>query len=117
MKCPQLMFPAAHRWPQQWSPHEHDHIDGMGEMTPKQADFWRGRFCCVDCRECTLCGGEYYMVSDELWTASGIASHGGMLCLACLERRIGRRLTASDFTAVFPKSWPRDDRDQSRTVR
>ena len=60
----------------------------------------RQRFLCIGCGKDTM-GGEYYMVSDELWAASG----GGnwMLCLACLERRIGRELTLADFTAIAPE--------------
>jgi hypothetical protein len=61
----------------------------------------RGNSLCIDCGKTTL-GGEYYMVSDDLWAASGIAPNGGMLCLACLERRIGRPLTIYDFTAILP---------------
>jgi hypothetical protein len=65
------------------------------------------RFHCVDCGEHK--DGEYYMVTDELWAASGIAPHGGMLCLLCLERRIGRPLAGEDFTAKWPSkaAWDR----------
>jgi hypothetical protein len=31
-----------------------------------------------------------------------MAPHGGMLCLCCLEGRIGRLLTLDDFTAMMP---------------
>jgi hypothetical protein len=53
-------------------------------------------FRCVDCGKDTM-GGEYYSVTEEVWAASGLAPHGGMLCLADLERRIGRWLTLDDF--------------------
>src|SRR5262245_42362542 len=56
------------------------------------------RFRCVDCGKDTI--DEYYMVADELWAASG--GGDGMLCLACLERRIGRKLALDDFTAMVP---------------
>jgi hypothetical protein len=64
-------------------------------------------FHCVDCDKDTL-GGEYYMVSDELWAAAGMGREG-MLCLACLERRIGRELAIDDFTSIFPspEAWER----------
>jgi hypothetical protein len=67
----------------------------------------RGRFGCVDCRKDTNKSGEYYMVRDEVWAASGITPHGGMLCLRCLERRIGREINIEDFTAQCPtlKAW------------
>jgi hypothetical protein len=60
-------------------------------------------FRCVDCGKDTM-GGEYYMVSDELWAAAGLAPHDGMLCLCDLERRIGRELCLTDFTAVLPSA-------------
>jgi hypothetical protein len=54
------------------------------------------KFLCVDCGKNTR-GGEYYSVHDELWAASGLGPNDGMLCLACLEKRIGRPLTIADF--------------------
>ena len=62
----------------------------------------RKAFRCIDCGKCTLRSGEYYMVKNELWAASGVEPNGGMLCLLDLERRIGRALTAADFTAKMP---------------
>jgi hypothetical protein len=64
------------------------------------------RVRCVDCGEDK---DEYYMVADELWAASGMAPNGGMLCLAHLERRIGRLLVIGDFTACCPSlaAWQR----------
>lgn len=61
----------------------------------------RLRFLCVDCRKDTL-GGEYYMVGNEVWAASGLGPNDGMLCLNCLSRRIGRILRPEDFTAMCP---------------
>lgn len=62
---------------------------------------------CVDCGEETP--GEYYMVRDALWAASGLAPNGGRLCLADLERRIGRSLEWWDFTHITPtlEAWKR----------
>lgn len=36
------------------------------------------------------------MVHDELWSRTGL-DHG-MLCIGCLEARLGKLLTARDFT-------------------
>jgi hypothetical protein len=60
---------------------------------------------CVDCDADTLAIGHYYMVSNDLWASAGIEPDGGMLCLNCLEKRIGRRLTYDDFTAIVPRAW------------
>jgi hypothetical protein len=54
-------------------------------------------FDCVDCRRNTVT--EYYMVHDTVWQheAGMKPNGGGMLCIECLEGRIGRRLTSADF--------------------
>ena len=59
-------------------------------------------FMCVDCYESTSAFGldQYYMVHDEVWEQSGMGKDDGMLCLPCLEARIGRNLEASDFTNI-----------------
>ena len=68
-------------------------------------------FTCTDCAACTLCILEYYMVTDQVW--SSVADRG-MLCIGCLEQRLGRKLTAVDFTACplndETVAWPKSDR-------
>ena len=65
---------------------------------------------CVDCGVCTIRLGEDYMVYYDVWQQAGMSTEGGMLCIGCLEDRLGRRLTACDFTDApvnnfkFPKS-------------
>lgn len=56
------------------------------------------QFDCVNCSVNTQDTNEYYMVHDELWSRAGMAPTGGMLCIGCLEQRLGRGLTAADFT-------------------
>lgn len=51
---------------------------------------------CVDCAVDTWEIAEYYMVTDDVWRWYGAGP--GMLCIGCLERRMGRSLTAADFT-------------------
>lgn len=55
----------------------------------------REAFLCLDCRRDT--SDEYYMVHDELWLEAN-PDDDGMLCVLCLEARLGRQLTAADFT-------------------
>ena len=58
-------------------------------------------FMCWDCAACTLCLGEYYMVNDDLWeVATEDAGTDIMLCIGCLENRLGGLLTKDDFTAA-----------------
>jgi hypothetical protein len=85
--------------PEPWD--EHENHDDEPEVDT--------RFRCVDCGVDTHNSGEYYSVSDEVWAASGLAPNDGMLCLADLERRIGRELILDDFTAMVPRldAWER----------
>jgi hypothetical protein len=57
---------------------------------------------CVDCGVETLPAderrAEWYMVTDHVWAATGMDEFDGCLCIGCLEARIGRPLTATDFT-------------------
>jgi hypothetical protein len=73
------------------------------------------RFHCVDCGKCTSSSGEYYMVDDDLWAVSGLEGNDGMLCLRCLEQRIGREPTIDDFTAIWPRreAWERHVADRN----
>lgn len=54
---------------------------------------------CVDCHVTTH-GVNYYMVIDEIWAATGLEPDGGMLCLECLSRRLGRELHHEDFRVI-----------------
>lgn len=51
-------------------------------------------FSCYDCEVNTSEINEYYMVNFDLWNS---VATNGMLCIGCLERRIGRQLVSSDF--------------------
>jgi hypothetical protein len=51
---------------------------------------------CLDCRKDTYKMGEYYMVIDAVW-AEANPNKKGMLCIGCLEKRLGRALTIRDF--------------------
>lgn len=62
-------------------------------------------FACMDCPEDTL-GGDYYMIHKELWDRVHWSPFG-MLCLPCLEQRVGRRLKLTDFTDAPINSHPR----------
>jgi hypothetical protein len=53
---------------------------------------------CLDCRtETTFTKGneEFYMVPDALWSKAN-PHIDGMLCIGCLETRIGRTLTSDE---------------------
>ena len=55
---------------------------------------------CLDCGVDTFVIKDWYMVRDELWRqviTDGDPSTRRFLCILCLEKRLGRRLIASDF--------------------
>ena len=88
-------------------------ISILREITPKGAPpTWlakmkdRSSLLCLDCGVDTIAIDEYYMVTHELW-----ANSDGMLCIGCLEKRLGRELTPDDF----PSCW--DDRDHPKSER
>lgn len=59
------------------------------------------RFLCMDCGVCTSKICEYYMVHDKIWNSVVEKSESHrMLCIECLENRLKRKLTASDFTSA-----------------
>lgn len=60
----------------------------------------RKRFKCLDCSVDTGKIGEHYMLTDETWYQIH-DSNIGMLCLGCLEVRLGRKLTAQDFNQSY----------------
>jgi hypothetical protein len=49
---------------------------------------------CADCGMNTFY--EYYMVHDELWDS--VSKSEEMLCILCLEARLGFKLSKKDFT-------------------
>jgi hypothetical protein len=52
---------------------------------------------CLDCKIDTDAIDEYYMLQNEVW-AQANPDIDGQLCIRCVERRLGRTLTATDFT-------------------
>jgi hypothetical protein len=50
-------------------------------------------------------------LEDDVWAATGLAPDGGVLCLPCIERRLGRQLEVTDFAVADESdreggSWP-----------
>lgn len=54
-------------------------------------------FVCLDCHVCTFCINEYYMVYRRIWKKIN-PKINGMLCIGCVEKRLGRKLNTKDFT-------------------
>lgn len=77
----------------------------------------RNNCCCCDCGVDTLAAGEFYMVHHAIWKQAE-AGQIHFLCIACLERRLGRTLVPADFMDVLlNKSAGKSDRLNSRLGR
>jgi hypothetical protein len=79
---------------------------------------------CADCGVDTVDIGEYYMLHDEVWSATGMPTKPDLrsyLCVGCVEGRVGRILSRADFTdAPLNTTWPpanRSGRLINRLVR
>jgi len=76
----------------------------------------RRKFICLDCPVDTGKIHEHYFVNTDLWL-SAVGSKVGMLCVGCLEDRLGRSLVASDFTDATvnqPRYEPKSQRLMER---
>lgn len=56
----------------------------------------RRKWLCLDCKIDTGKAGEHYMLVDKTW-ALVHNSNKGMICVGCVEKRLGRKLNSSDF--------------------
>jgi hypothetical protein len=69
---------------------------------------------CADCGLGTIEAGEWYMVNDEVWEKAWAGRRKSwhalpgqqILCIGCLEQRIGRTLVACDFIDGVPANEP-----------
>lgn len=60
----------------------------------------RKKFLCLDCGLDTGKAGEHYMLTDSVWIKTGLGKIG-MLCVEHVEKRIGRKLRATDFNNSY----------------
>jgi hypothetical protein len=98
----------------------------------KRIDYSRWPVCTTNCCDCgvgTITIHEWYIVKDQVW---GQAWRGRrkswqrqipgqeILCIGCLEKRIGRTLCRDDFAAVpinDPDEHQHSDRMRDRLAR
>ena len=70
---------------------------------------------CMDCGKNTLESPDYYMLRNRLWRmlVSRNQRHG-MLCLACVEQRLGRSLIPDDFRSSHDDESDPEDGPMTR---
>ena len=74
----------------------------------------RKKWLCLDCGIDTGRLNEHYFINTELWL-SLVTSKLGMLCVGCLEKRLGRQLNKADFPDVTINN-PRYSRMSTRLL-
>lgn len=73
-------------------------------------------FLCVDCKaDCKKLGELAYMIRDQLWRLAVGKHAAGVICVGCLETRIGRRLDRHDF-ALLAVNMPDFGRKSARLL-
>ena len=83
---------------------------------------------CCDCGAGTFTIDEWYMVNDDVWEQAWSGCRKPhhellgqeILCIGCLEKRIGRTLCRTDFIDVpvnDPNEYQHSDRLRDRFVR
>jgi len=55
---------------------------------------------CMDCSKDTYASEEFYMLWYRVWRSINYKIEG-MLCLACVEKRLKRELTSKDFSRAL----------------
>lgn len=60
----------------------------------------RRKFLCIDCKIDTGKIHEHYFIKTDLWLKL-VGSKIGMLCIGCIEKRLGRELIPIDFENVW----------------
>ena len=76
----------------------------------------RKKFLCLDCNVDTGAIYEHYMLVDSTWYLIH-DSNRGMLCIGCIEKRLGRQLNANDFNDSYlnnPTTAPKSARLMER---
>jgi hypothetical protein len=70
------------------------------------------RHTCLDCGVNVIEVGDYCMVQEEIWRDTLALGWDDNLCIACIEKRLGRRLTPHDLKFGFTpavEGYPKSD--------
>lgn len=87
--------------------YDHEHGGPSDEYMPLEllrialdaAELLDAGWKCFSCDQDAFAMGEDYYVRDDLWKTYGVE---GILCIGCLETRMGRKLTPEDFYGGGP---------------
>ena len=73
------------------------------------------KWMCVDCGDDTKL--EHYFVKGSVWFGEARMGEVGMLCVGCLELRIGRFLISGDFTDCHINNWRKNSMSSRLVAR
>lgn len=77
-------------------------------------------YVCMDCQVNTRIIQEYYMVNFAIWREV-VPERKGMLCIGCLEDRLGRTLNKEDFHDCplneDTDNWKKSERLKNRLTK
>lgn len=76
-------------------------VAAVGKFVIAYNDAVNDSFDCLDCKVNTRALEEYYTVTDEVWSQVN-PDIDGMLCIGCVEDRLGRPLNYNDFPVDVP---------------
>ena len=66
----------------------------------EQREHWK----CRDCgKDCFINPKDYYMILTSLWDVFGVGN--GMLCMDCMEDRLGHKLREEDILLCPVTEW------------
>ena len=78
-------------------------------MTPKPTELppeELARYGCNDCGVNVVTIGEFYMLKPEIWNDQLGLGWDDNLCIGCLERRLGRKVTFLELNGGFLPHYP-----------
>lgn len=84
-----------------WDLSVNEFIAAAGEFVLTYDRALNSLYLCLDCKRDTSEIDEYYTLKDEVW-AEANSDIDGMLCIGCVEDRLGRPLNRHDFPVDVP---------------
>lgn len=74
-------------------------------MADRRTQAEKKNWSCLDCgKDCIKDDKDYYMIQHELWM-NLVGSHEGMLCMNCLETRLGHKLRKEEILSCPLTEW------------
>lgn len=74
--------------------------DDVAMIAIAMAEEFDEKFQCKECEDDVIAKQEFFFVHEELREQVGLGD-GGMLCVECFEKRLGRELSYFDFTSTM----------------